>query len=89
MELGRGAAVLARKVARQRPRAVAVLGISAYRLAFSRPGAVPGRQVEGIGGCAAWVLPNPSGLNAHYGLAELAACFRALRVELDGPSAGA
>ena len=85
VELGRGAAVLARKVARQRPRAVAVLGISAYRLAFSRPRAVLGRQLEDIGGCPAWVLPNPSGLNAHYGIAELAACFRALRVQLDEP----
>jgi double-stranded uracil-DNA glycosylase len=84
-ELVRGAAALADKAARHRPRVVAVLGIGAYRLAFMRPRAVLGRQEEAIGGCAAWVLPNPSGLNAHYGLGELTRQFRRLREFLSSP----
>ena len=83
-ELVRGAAALAEKAAVWRPCVVAVLGIGAYRLAFGRPGAVLGLQEADIGGCAAWVLPNPSGLNAHYSLPELARRFRALRRAADG-----
>ncbi|PYC77985.1 G/U mismatch-specific DNA glycosylase [Streptomyces tateyamensis] len=78
-ELREGGAVLAAKVARLRPRALAVLGIGAYRTAFGQPRAVVGRQPEGLGGTEVWVLPNPSGLNAHYTLDALAAEFRALR----------
>jgi TDG/mug DNA glycosylase family protein len=43
-----------------------VLGITAYRTAFRRPKATVGRQPETLEGAALWVLPNPSGLNAHY-----------------------
>lgn len=78
-ELVGGAAALSRKAAAFRPRLVAVLGIGAYRLASGRPEATLGLQVDRIGGCPAWVLPNPSGLNAHYSLPELARRFRALR----------
>jgi TDG/mug DNA glycosylase family protein len=53
-------------VDRWRPRSVAVLGITAYRTAFRRPKAVIGAQPEELAGAALWVLPNPSGLNAHY-----------------------
>jgi TDG/mug DNA glycosylase family protein len=53
-------------VERWRPRSVAVLGITAYRTAFRRPKAVIGAQPEELAGAALWVLPNPSGLNAHY-----------------------
>jgi TDG/mug DNA glycosylase family protein len=78
-ELSRGAAALAAKAARYQPRVVAVLGIGAYRLAFSRPRAVLGLQEGDVGGRRVWVLPNPSGLNAHYGVVELTRHFRALR----------
>jgi TDG/mug DNA glycosylase family protein len=57
-----------------------LLGISAYRHAFDRAKALLGRQSETIGEAAVWVLPNPSGLNAHYQLADLAQLFRELRL---------
>jgi TDG/mug DNA glycosylase family protein len=77
-EIEQGARLLIAKAERYRPRVVAVLGIGAYRLGFDRDATV-GRQRQGIGGCAAWVLPNPSGRSAHYGLEDLARHFRALR----------
>jgi TDG/mug DNA glycosylase family protein len=55
---------------------VAVLGITAYRVAFGRPDAAAGRQPETIGGSGLWVLPNPSGLNAHETAASLADAYR-------------
>ena len=73
-------------MARLRPRALAVLGIGAYRTAFGQPRATVGRQPEGLGDTEVWVLPNPSGLNAHYTLDALAAEFRKLR-EAVGPPA--
>lgn len=78
-ELQEGAAVLERKVARYRPRFVAFLGITAYRTAFQRPRAVLGLQVEMLAESAIWVLPNPSGLNAHHSAADLARLFGELR----------
>ena len=84
-ELRRGRAALDRKVRRYRPRAVAVLGIGAYRTAFEEPGAVGGPQPRGIGPARLWVLPNPSGLNANHQLADLARLFRALRAAVLEP----
>jgi TDG/mug DNA glycosylase family protein len=81
-ELRRGRGALKRKVARLRPRCVAVLGIGAYRTAFERPGAVVGRQDDDVSGAALWVLPNPSGLNAHYRPPDLARLFGELRLSL-------
>jgi double-stranded uracil-DNA glycosylase len=78
-ELQEGAAALAGLVARHRPRVLAVLGITAYRLGFDRPRAVLGRQPESVGGAVTWVVPNPSGLNAHYQLPDLARLYRQLR----------
>jgi double-stranded uracil-DNA glycosylase len=78
-ELIAGCRRLQAKVARYRPRIVAVLGVGAYRVAFGRPKAVIGPQDESLGSAAVWVLPNPSGLNAHYQLRELVQVFRALR----------
>ncbi|GAA1253954.1 G/U mismatch-specific DNA glycosylase [Kitasatospora nipponensis] len=99
-ELRAGGAALAERVARLRPRVLAILGIGAYRTAFGRPRAVIGRQPEHLGatldaaaraaagiegaadptaGTEVWVLPNPSGLNAHYTPDSLAAEFRTLR----------
>ena len=69
-ELAAGRRRLEAKVRRLRPRAVAVLGIGAYRHAFARPRAALGPQPERLAGAALWVLPNPSGLNAHYSLAR-------------------
>jgi len=77
-ELRAGARRLARKVARWRPRFVAVVGIGAYRAAFGRPRATMGRQPEGLGGAIIWVLPNTSGLNANHRPADFARAFRAL-----------
>jgi double-stranded uracil-DNA glycosylase len=82
-ELAQGARVLIAKAVRYRPQVVAVLGIGAYRLGFDRPDAAVGRQDEGIGSSMAWVLPNPSGRSAHYGLEDLALHFRALRHALE------
>lgn len=78
-ELFAGGRGLEEKVAAYRPRVVAVLGIDAYRQAFRRPGAVLGQQDEGLGPGRLWVLPNPSGLNAHYTPAVLAEVFRKFR----------
>jgi TDG/mug DNA glycosylase family protein len=55
---------------------VAILGITAYRTGFGRPRAGIGRQPEDLGGAQLWVVPNPSGLNAHASLAALAAAYR-------------
>jgi TDG/mug DNA glycosylase family protein len=82
-ELREGAAALTDLVARYRPRVVAVLGITAWRLAFDRARAVPGRQDREIGGAVTWVLPNPSGLNAHHQLPDLAARYAELRTVPD------
>jgi double-stranded uracil-DNA glycosylase len=78
-ELVAGARALALRVEHFRPRFVAVLGVSAYRAGFGRPGAGIGPQPEGIGTARAWVLPNPSGLNANYQLPALVEAFAALR----------
>jgi TDG/mug DNA glycosylase family protein len=82
-ELRAGALVLGDKVARFRPAFVAVLGLGAYRVAFSRPRAQVGRQPELLGGAHLWLLPNPSGLQARYQLAEMTEQYIALRLEAD------
>jgi double-stranded uracil-DNA glycosylase len=76
-ELRDGADRLAAKVAALAPRVVAVAGITAYRVGFSRPKARLGRQPETIAGAELWAVPNPSGLNAHESVASLAAAYRA------------
>jgi TDG/mug DNA glycosylase family protein len=78
-ELLAGRKRLASKVKRYRPHVLAVLGIGAYRTAFQQPKAVLGLQAEQIGNTILWVLPNPSGLNAHYQLSGLVEQFRKLR----------
>ena len=74
-ELREGARELERLVHRYAPRLVAVVGLTAYRTAFARPGATMGLQREQIGGRPVWVLPNPSGLNAHYKPADFARLY--------------
>jgi len=76
-ELREGAEQLADLVERTRPRVVAVAGTTAYRSAFGRPRARPGRQPEPLGPAELWVVPNPSGLNAHETTASLAAAYAA------------
>jgi G:T/U mismatch-specific DNA glycosylase len=71
-----GARDLAERVERIGPRLVAMLGITAYRVAFGRPKSVVGPQPQSLGGSPLWVLPNPSGLNAHAPLPVLAAAYR-------------
>jgi double-stranded uracil-DNA glycosylase len=80
-ELRSGARRLEERLARLRPRIVAILGIDAYRKGFGRPRAL-GRQQERLVGARLWVLPNPSGLNAHYQLDDLIERFRELRAAL-------
>jgi double-stranded uracil-DNA glycosylase len=75
-ELVAGAGNLERLAARVKPAVVAILGITAYRAAFGRPQAGVGRQRQGIAGAQLWVVPNPSGLNAHASLADLAVAYR-------------
>jgi TDG/mug DNA glycosylase family protein len=86
-ELRHGAARLAAKVRRLRPRYLAVLGVSAYRVAFGQPKASIGRQDDSIGATRVWVLPNPSGRTAAYQLPALVEAFGALREAVGGPSA--
>ena len=83
-ELIEGGKVLAAKVKKYKPRVLAVVGMGAYRTAFGRPKAHVGPQEETIGDTRLWVLPNPSGLNAHYGAKELARVFGELRREVEG-----
>ncbi len=78
-DLIQGRRFLERKAARYAPRWIALLGIGAYRTAFGRPRAVFGPQAERMGTAGIWVLPNPSGLNASYQIAELTRAFRHLR----------
>lgn len=89
-ELRAGGAELVDTVARVRPRVVAVAGITAYRTAFSMPKAQSGRQPEPLAGSELWVVPNPSGLNAHETTATLAEAYgaaaRAAGVLSDQPS---
>ncbi len=71
-ELQGGGEALRAKIQRWRPRVVAIAGVTAYRQAFDRPGATCGRQEESWGATAVWVVPNPSGLNAHETIDSLA-----------------
>lgn len=82
-ELRAGAQDLEEKIAVYTPAYLAVLGVSAYRSAFQRPKAAVGLQPEKISGAKIWVLPNPSGLNAHYQKEALAEMFRRLRLEVE------
>jgi TDG/mug DNA glycosylase family protein len=78
-ELVEGATILRAKLREYRPRCLAVLGVTAYRTAFGHRTAAVGRQPDPLEGVPVWVLPNPSGLNAHYTPAQLAVEFATLR----------
>jgi TDG/mug DNA glycosylase family protein len=79
-EIVAGGRRLAAKVRRYRPHVVALLGLTTYRVAFDRPRVRLGRQPEDLAGATLWVLPNPSGLNAHFKPSDFAQLFRALRI---------
>ena len=76
VELEEGGDRLERRVAAVQPEVVAVAGISAYRTAFGMAGALPGPQPGDLSGARVWVVPNPSGLNAHETIATLADWYR-------------
>jgi double-stranded uracil-DNA glycosylase len=71
-----GADGLVARLERWQPKVVAVAGVGAYRSAFSRPKAAAGRQEDELAGAELWVVPNPSGLNAHETTESLAAWYR-------------
>jgi double-stranded uracil-DNA glycosylase len=78
-ELEAGGHALRARLRRYRPRWLAILGAGAYRGAFKRPRATVGEQPNLLEGTRVWVLPNPSGLNAHYQLPALVEEFAKLR----------
>jgi TDG/mug DNA glycosylase family protein len=75
-ELRAGARALEERIAVWRPRVVAVAGVTAYRVGFDRPRAQQGPQDERLAGARLWIVPNPSGLNAHETVTGLAAAYR-------------
>ncbi|GLZ33331.1 mismatch-specific DNA-glycosylase [Lentzea sp. NBRC 105346] len=81
-ELRQGGVELTERVVKYEPNVVAIVGVTAYRTAFGRKKAQVGPQDEPIGPARVWLLPNPSGLNAHYQLPALAAEFDRLRQSL-------
>jgi TDG/mug DNA glycosylase family protein len=87
-ELRAGSKQLRAKLRRYKPHCLAVLGVVAYRTAFGQPKAVLGEQPDRIGATRLWVLPNPSGLNAHYRLEELAALFAGFREAVEAVDQG-
>ncbi|HEY0936774.1 MAG TPA: G/U mismatch-specific DNA glycosylase [Trebonia sp.] len=83
-ELTEGGARLLALVEARRPRFVAIAGVTAYRTAFARPKAAIGPQDDRFGSARLWILPNPSGLNASWGLPRLTAAFRQLHEAVAG-----
>lgn len=82
-ELRAGGVRLATLVAERRPRCVAIAGVTAYRQSFDMKRAQIGRQAETIGGTPLWIVPNPSGLNAHWPLAAIIEEFGRLHTFAD------
>lgn len=78
-ELTAGAKSLERKLRAYQPQVLAMVGLGAYRLAFQAPKASCGLQARTVGTTQIWLLPNPSGLNAHHQIADLAVLFGELR----------
>jgi len=80
-ELAVGAERLRSVVRDTAPRVVAVAGITAYRTAFGERAAKKGKQPSTLEGAELWLVPNPSGLNAHETVATLAASYREAAIE--------
>lgn len=83
-EMVAGGEVLRKKVLKFALKYLAILGIGAYRVAFDRPNAKIGLQPETVGKTRIWLLPSPSGLNAHYQGKDLVKAFHALRKDAEG-----
>src|SRR3954447_23654161 len=81
-ELRAGVAKRARVIRKHNPAYVAFLGVSSYRVAFGKPKATIGPQEEKLEGATVWLLPNPSGINAHYQQPDLTAAYAELRAAL-------
>ncbi|MET8764145.1 G/U mismatch-specific DNA glycosylase [Lentzea sp. NPDC004782] len=81
-ELKAGGVELTEKVERYSPEVLAVLGVTVYRAAFGRKKAQVGPQPDTVGGVRVWLLPNPSGLNAHWQLPALAEEFARLKASI-------
>ncbi len=86
-ELVAGGEALVAKAHQYQPQVVAILGVTAYRTAFAQPKAMLGQQLGTLGPARLWVLPNPSGLNAHYAPSDLARVFRDFRLAIDRQAA--
>jgi double-stranded uracil-DNA glycosylase len=84
-ELAEGGRALRAKAAALRPQWLAVVGVTAYRVAFGQPAAAVGPQPQDLGQTRLWVLPNPSGLNASYQIDRLAVEFARLRAAAAEP----
>lgn len=84
-ELVSGRRRLTRKVRIYRPRWIAMLGVGAYRTAFSEPKASIGPQPNTLLGTRVWILPSPSGANGSYPLVDLIREMRAFRDAIDLP----
>jgi TDG/mug DNA glycosylase family protein len=82
-ELREGGKQLEETAERFAPAYIAVLGVTAYRAAFGDPKAALGEQARALGPSRVWVLPNPSGLNAHFTPTDLARLFAELRETVD------
>lgn len=80
-ELVAGRKILEQKTKKYLPRWIAILGVQSYRVAFKKPNAKVGRQEEKIGNTGIWLLPNPSGLNAHFTPQILTELFKELKNE--------
>lgn len=78
-EFVEGGQRVVKTIGKYRPKMLAVLGIGAYRTAFNKPKASLGLQDERIGDTSVWLLPNPSGLNAHYQIADFVKLFKKLK----------
>ena len=79
-EFVEGGEQLRQRVLARHPQWLALLGVTGYRAAFNAPDATVGPQHQTIGATRIWVLPNPSGLNAHFPPAALAQEFARLRI---------
>ncbi len=88
-ELVAGGAALVAKAQQYQPQVLAILGVTAYRTAFAQPKAMLGQQPATLGPARLWVLPNPSGLNAHYAPGDLARVFRDFRLAVEEHAAQA
>ena len=84
-EYAEGARGLKRKIRRWRPRVVACVGVTVFRSLFASTGKVRlGLQSERLAGAEVFVLPNPSGRNAHHSIRQMRAAFSALRRHISG-----